>query len=285
MEFRPKSFNKGKRSCLGFLPVVLISVTLGCLNTGCSVDSANHHYRLAEKLWNDKNYAASVLEFEKVISKDAHGKLGQQALFRSAMTQYLFLSQYGEAVKKFRTFAELTDDPSLRIEALLQIGEILFSKMEQYEPVIKHYSQLLKNPNLAADAPQFWFRIAKSQYFLFQFPEALETYAKIIELFPSTPWAEKAAFERGLTYFTQGERQGEEGFQSSIEAFEGFIQKYPSSGLVKEAQFWIASCYEEMDRLSDAHQAFSRLKGIYPSPSIVQMKLNRIQQRLTRKGR
>jgi TolA-binding protein len=251
---------------------------------GCSVDSASHHYRLAEKLWNDKNYAASVLEFEKVVGKDPHGKLGQQALYRSAMTQYLFLSQYPEAVKKFRTFVEISDDPALRIEAMLQVGEILFSKMEQYDLAIKHYTQLLKTQSLAKEAPQFWFRIAKSQYFLFQFREALETYEKMIELFPSTPWAEKASFEKGLTYFTWGEREGESGFRHSIEAFESFMKTYPSSELITEARFWIASCYEETDHLPEAFQAFSRLKGIYPSEQIIQMKLSRIQKRLNRRG-
>ncbi|MGZ3687127.1 MAG: hypothetical protein ACXVBW_02430, partial [Bdellovibrionota bacterium] len=52
--------------------------------TACSVDSAKNHYVLAEKLWSDRKYQASVSEFEKVTAKDPHGKLGLQALYRAA---------------------------------------------------------------------------------------------------------------------------------------------------------------------------------------------------------
>src|SRR4051794_36759945 len=100
------------------------------LFAGCSLDSAKHHYLLAEKLWTDKNYAAAKVEFEKVIVKDRKGKLGVQALYRAAMTEALFLEQYEEATKKLRLFIQRSSDPQLVWEAKLQIGEILFSKLE-----------------------------------------------------------------------------------------------------------------------------------------------------------
>src|SRR5690348_3735256 len=109
----------GMRNIVSFL-FVLISL----LGLGCSVDSAKNHYVLGEKLWGDRKYSAAVSEFEKVIAKDPRGKLGMQATYRAAMTQYLFLNEYGNAVRKFRNYAEISTDPASVWDSQLQIGEI-----------------------------------------------------------------------------------------------------------------------------------------------------------------
>ena len=139
------------------------------LASACSVDSARHHYVLAERLWGDKNYSASVTEFERVISKDPNGVLGQQALYRAATTEELFLGRFPEAIQKFRSLIQLSRDSELSRKAQAQIGDILFTHLENYEQAINHYQSLIQLDRDSSEAPGFLFRIAKSQFFLFQF--------------------------------------------------------------------------------------------------------------------
>ncbi|MGZ6334247.1 MAG: tetratricopeptide repeat protein, partial [Bdellovibrionota bacterium] len=110
--------------------------------TACSVDSAKNHYVLAEKLWSDRKYQASVSEFEKVTAKDPHGKLGLQALYRAAVTQSLFLSQFSDAIRKFKSYAESSHDGPSVWDAEIQVGEIYFNKTEQYDQAVQHYQRL-----------------------------------------------------------------------------------------------------------------------------------------------
>lgn len=135
------------------------------MTTGCTVDSAKRHYVLAEKLWTDGKYAASVAEFDKVVAKDPHGKLGAQALLRGATTQALFLSQYSEAVKKLRQYVEASPDTSATWEAQKEIGELLFSKLEQYDQAVKHYQTLIQLNPTAAEVPEFMYRVGRSYFF------------------------------------------------------------------------------------------------------------------------
>jgi TolA-binding protein len=256
------------------------------LGLGCSVDSARHHYVLAERLWGDKNYAAAVAEFERVITKDPSGGFGQQALYRAATTQALFLGQYVEAIKKFRDFIQLSSDTQLIRSAQTQIGEILFTHLENYEQSIVHYQTLFKVFPDSNESPAFLYRIAKSQFFLFQFDEALETYKRLIRQFPKTSWSEKAAFELGTSYFTRGKRQvvnfksEPTDFEHAIEAYKKFIKLYPSSEVVPEARFGIASSLEEMDQLDEAYAIYSELRKTYPAPNVIEIKLIRIKERL-----
>src|SRR4051812_45961763 len=83
-------------------------VLLGLGLSACAVDSSKNRYLLAERLWSDGKYAAAVNEFDKVAARDPQSKLGRQALFRSAMTESLYLSNYSEAVRKFRLYIDLT---------------------------------------------------------------------------------------------------------------------------------------------------------------------------------
>jgi TolA-binding protein len=253
------------------------------------VDNARNHYILAEKLWTDRNYSAAVSEFEKVISKDPRGKLGLQAMYRAAMTQSLFLNQYPEAIRKFKNYIQSSADSQSIWDAQLQIGEILYSKIEQYDQAIYHYRSLLKQKPKAREAPDLLFRIAKSHFYLFQFRDAIEVYSDLMKKYPTSSLAERAMFEIGATYFTRGEQGAEkdsdpeEAYQEAITAYEKFIKKYPQSRFVPEARFGMASCLEELDQLEDAYQAYAALKGSYPSPNVIEIKLIRIRERMAQR--
>lgn len=250
---------------------------------GCGLNSSRKRYVLAERLWTDGKYRAAVDEFDRVYARDPKSRLGHQALFRAAMTQAYFLSQYSEAIRKFREYAEVERDSPSVWEARRQIGDLLFSKLERYERAANHYQALLKmKPADDTESPFFEYRIGRSYFFLWRFDDALKTYRTLMASFPSSPYAEKAAFELGSTYFTRGEKlqeKGGESFQKAMAAYKGFLLKYPKSELVSQAKFGIASCLEEMDQLDQAYLAFKELKSTYPSPQVIQIKLARIKER------
>ena len=259
--------------------------------SGCSIDSAKSRYLLAEKLWNEKKYAAAVMEFEKTRAKDPRGKIGKQALFRAAMTQALFLNQFGDAIRKLREFAESGEEAAAVWEAEKQIGEILFNKTEQYEEAARHYKRLITKRPDAREAAEFYFRTGKSNFYLWRFNEAVAAYREVIRKFPGSEWAEKAGIEIGMTYFTRGEHQmsgrqpGKEGYQEAMDAFQLFLKKHPGSKHAPEARFGIAMCLEEMDQLDAAYHHYEALRGQYPAPKVIEIKLVRIRERKAQKSR
>ena len=86
-----------------------------------------------------------------------------------------------------------------------------------------------------------------------------------------------------MTLFTSaGEDDVSIGFTQSIQSFELFIKNYPTSKLIPQAEFWIASSYEELERLDEAFARFESLKVRHPEPHLVEVKLKRIQERRIR---
>jgi len=252
---------------------------------GCSGGSPKAHYLLAEKLWGDGKYAAAVLEFEKVVGKDPHGSLGLRALLRAADTDAMFLAQYSEAIRNYERYRQAAPDTPEAWGAAKEIGEIYFSKTEQYDRAVLHYQALLAQRPDAPEAPEFLFRVAKSQFFLWDFDDAVENYRALMQKFPNSPYAEKASFELGVTAFTRGEQKpgangaGKGAYQQAVEAYQEFLRRYPQSALAPDAQFGIASCLEELDQLDAAYKLYLLLRPIYPSPKVIDIKLARIRER------
>lgn len=258
--------------------------------SACTVDNAKRHYVLAEKLWTDGKYAAAVNEFEKVAQRDPQGKLGTQALFRAATTQSLFLGQYSDAIEKLRRFTELSQDAPAVWDARKQIGELLFSKTEQYDQALHYYQDLIKLKPDAAELPEFLFRIGRSNYYMGHFDDAIAAFQQIIVKFSQAPLAERAAFEIAQTHLTQGEQIGvartaQDQFKTAMALFQGFLKQHPKSQYAPEAQFGVASCLEAMDQLDAAYQAYEALRSTYPSKNVVEIKLARIRERKAQRSR
>ena len=277
---------------------LLLSGLLAVSGTACTANNPKSRYLLAERLFSDGKYAAAVTEFERVNQRDPTGKLGLQALFRAAMTQSWYLQQYGEALRNFRLFSEKADDPELSWEAQKQMGELLFSKTEQYEASIRHYRGLLKLRPQSPDAPEFLMRTGRSEFFLWRFSESITTYQELIKNFPQSKQAERAWFEIGNAYYTQGQNGGSaspisahrgakspdaEVFQQAIDAYQRFLQRYPKSEWGSQAKFGIAACLEEQEQLDAAYAQYQALLPTYPSPNVIKIKLARIRQRQTQK--
>lgn len=259
------------------------------LAAACGLTGTKKQYVLGEKLWADGNYAAAVAEFDRVYGHDPHGELGLQALYRAATTQAYFLSQYSDAVRKLGVFAQLTPDKDAAWNAKVQIGEILLTKMALYPEAISQYRSMLAERPSHPDAALYMFRIAQAQFFMLNFNDALQTYSELIKAYANSPYAERAMYEIGMTYFTRGEQHpnqphkskftNNDSYQDAIDAFERFLKKYPESKWAPQAKFGIASCLEEMDQLDAAYNAYEALKYTYPSPNVITIKLVRIRER------
>jgi TolA-binding protein len=246
---------------------------------------------LAERLWTDGKYKAAVSEFEKVVARDPKGKLGLQALQRAAVTQELFLHEYADAARKLRVLSERSGDAEQAWEARRQLGEILFSKTDQYDQAVLHYRAMIQLRPGAPEVPELLFRVGRAQFFLGQFDEAIATFREVQARHGGTEWAEQAALETARAYFTRGEQRpggsgpGLDTYQQAIASYREFIRKYPQSPRLPEAHFGIANCLEELDQLEAAMQAYEALKKTYPSPNVIEIKLARIRERKAQRSR
>ncbi|RYZ72129.1 MAG: tetratricopeptide repeat protein [Proteobacteria bacterium] len=258
---------------------------------GCTSQSPRARFLMAEKLWQEQRYEAAVAEYDKVQQKEGPSDLGIQALLRSAQTETLFLNHHLSAIRRLNRLLEMKSGTPIAKDADKLIGEILFQRLEAYDQAITQYTRMIEKDERDPDRPEYFYRVGKSQYYLTRFNEAAQTYEALIRLFPSSRWAEKSQYDLGLTWSAlAGQRQvrGEsasEAWKTAIMEFEQFKKTYGQSPLITHVEFDIASCYEELEQLTEAEEILSRIKFSDPrEQALVDQKLNRIKSRKTQKN-
>lgn len=267
----------------------------------CSGSSVKTDYILAEKLWQQGSYAPAARQFEQIFNRDQKGKWGHQALYRSAMTQFLFLKQYSEALRLFNKYLEVAPNGPAARDAQLQIGEIYFNKIGQYENAIQHYRKWIKDNPSAPESPEFLFRIGRAQYFLWSFDEAIKTFEEFLAKSPRHALAPEVAYQIGMVRLslaaqtkssapTDADDDSSETYDPAaqhrlaVKAFETVESLYPGSSAAQEAALGIVTSLEERGLWEEALQKLTQMGGKYPIPQILKIHSHRIHERMAKRA-
>lgn len=256
---------------------------------GCTAQTSKSRFLLADKLWNEGKYSASVKEYDSVIQKEGSSDLSVQAQFKAAKTEMIFTKEYYSAIRRFNRVIELRPKTILSLESQKMIGEILYQYLENDEQAIQHYTKMIELRETDPDRPEYYFRVSQSLYRLMRFEESIQTLETLIKLYPESRWAEGATYFLGQSteaLANQKQQKGEnstELFKLAIERYKIYLNKYKEGQKVWDAELEIATCYEEIDQLVEAEKYLMSLKSNSLLNPKIQEKLNRIKARKTQK--
>jgi tetratricopeptide (TPR) repeat protein len=253
---------------------------------GCTAQSSvSNHYLTAEKLWSEKNYPAAVAEFERVVKESPESAIGLQALWRASMTQALFLNEPQKALKGFELFIQRAANSELAPQALLEMGEILFSRLNQYARAIEHYEKLIESPGFREeDKALFHYRVARSHFHLHRIRKSIEWYEKMMARFPNSSWIPRAMSDLGSAWYALGDQE-RAAFSKALKIFQDLKARTRGRQhrVFVEAVFNEASTLEELDKLEEAHDLFKTIENDYPAPNVIKIRMVRLSERMKKK--
>ena len=247
---------------------------IGLAFCGCNAPTGKSHYVLAERFFADHKYEAAVQEFHIIVQNDPKSALAQQALFRIATVQYLYLNAYFDALRSFKQFAVNSQNQDFVYQAEKSIGDIYFSKLEEYKLSIEQYRRLIEKFPKSTELDFFYFRLAKSYYGGLDFTRAIEAYQELLKRFPRTQYISDVYYQIGNTYFTKGQ------LDSAIDSFAFVTKTYPDSQQAVFARFGIANCLEEKEKFQEALYEYQAILAKHPSKNVVEAKIKRLQQKI-----
>ncbi len=252
--------------------------------SACTAQSSiSNHYLTAEKLWSEKNYPAAVAEFDRVVKESPDSAIGLQSLWRASMTRTLFLNLPEEALKGFESFLTKASNSELAPEAQLEIGEIYFNKLKQYQKAIDHYQKLLQSKKYQPDAEViFAYRIGRSYFLTNRLKQAIEWLEKVISSYPKSSFIEKAQFDLAHAWYALGETD-KQAYAKALRLFEGLKLRTKNHTLYVEAIFGEASTLEEIDKLEEAYELFKTIENDYPAPNVIKIRMLRLDERKKKK--
>ena len=72
-------------------------------------------------------------------------------------------------------------------------------------------------------------------------------------------------------------------YDIAIEALKQVLRNHSQSEYATEAQFLMAECMEQQDKLQNALQMYENIKGRYSSPDVLGLRIAALRKRLAMK--
>lgn len=242
------------------------------LLAGCNARSPETKYHLAERLLEDKKYEAAISEFQDIVDKSPASALGQDAQLKIAQIQHLYLGRSQEAIDSYAEFLKRSKDPVKRREVERTMGDLQFQNLENYGEAIASYTKLVKESPGSPDAEELIYRLGRAFFLKSQFEDAIKVFQHQKKNFPEGELRWKAELEIGNALSGMGK------CVEAIKNYDSIVANAPKAQKML-ASFAKASCYEEQDDLDKAYEIFSQIKDEYPTPAVVELKMQKIKRR------
>lgn len=239
---------------------------------GCNANSSKNQFALAEQLFLEKKYDASIHEFDKIVQRDPQSEFGVKALQQIATIQQLYLNNADEALKTYRLLLKRSTDPNLTRETQLTIANLYFERFEDYEKAAENYLALYQAGPEDEEADQFLYRYGRSLFLKNHFDSAMKAYQTLREKFPRSYYSLRAELEIANALSSSGKCK---------EAIKKYDEVRASSrkDLRIMATFETANCYEYLDDLDTAYDLLASIQADYPNPDVVSQKMQKIKRR------
>lgn len=263
---------------------LLLLLLTGLIGSCTNQSSISARYLVAEKLWTEKKYEASVVEFDRIVKEAPGSALGVQSLWRASITRALFLKDYQEALRGLQSFIEQSAQNNLILEAQKEIGEILFNKTQQYQLAIDHYEKLIESKKYPQEEGFFLYRISRAYAALGKIKKAIQTQELILSRYPKGDLALKTKLDLAQNWYTIGDVE-KQAYLKSLDYYKQVSNETRTRDRKKfmEAQFGMAVVMEEMDRLDEAVSIYQSIESEYEVPNIVKIRIQKINERSQRK--
>jgi TolA-binding protein len=234
------------------------------------IDKAN------EEWIQGHNHSALEL-LNEVLKKNPSGPKAEEALFRMGEIHHFSLDNSTRALNYFQEVRQMNRQGPFSYNAQKYIAEIAEFGLKDYDQAIIEYQNLINFYKEEHSEGDHQYRIASIYYKKQNYEQALVELQILLENYPKSPWAEETKFKIIEILYALNR------CPEAREQYRHFNLEYSNSRFKSEMDFVVASCLEEEGHLQDAYNRFKALEGQYTFPSILKMKLVRIEKRIEKK--
>ena len=255
-----------------FLPVLFIISLLACENG----QGARLVLKANDEWVNGRNHSA-IEGFKSVLKKYPSGQLAEEALFRLGEIYHFSLNNSAQAISYFQEVMELDKKGPFSFDAQKYIAEIMEFTFKDFDQAIIEYQNLINQFDEPHTKGGHQYRIASIYFKQQNHEQALVEFKILLENYPKSTWAEKTQVKILEVLYTLNR------CPDIQDHYHKFLNAYPGSKYRNEMTFVVASCLEDEGMLQEAFKKFQSLQNNYIYPSILKMKLESLEKRITKK--
>ena len=212
-------------------------------------------FSLAQAAYSYKDYTSAEHFLKRIKSRTDFSKsipLKAIAFFEAKLAYAN--EDFTKAIALFKKYdSKFGPDPEL----LMTISRA-YRKIDNDEEALKWYSKHVKLYPGHPKTQEILWLMAWRMELLGKYKDAAIYYQKICTTFKAGSRVEESFIRRALCSFKR------DNFDSAITGFNTFINKFPSSSFIQNAQFWKAKSLLALDQLDSAKELFKDVAQVDP---------------------
>ena len=201
------------------------------------------------------------------FTKSLASEGGQQVQIETYLMlgdNYLDLNNYANAQTFFEKVIETAPkDEASYLEALYKSG-LAYENLADYKSANRYFLRLLNeyqptNRKGADYREQAFLKVAQNYLLLNNGTQAVNYFRKYLELYEDSNLADQINYKIGEIY-----EQSLDNPEKAIRLYDRFMETFPHSPYIDEAQLGIARCYEALGNYDRAIKEYRSFLGVYP---------------------
>ena len=217
-----------------------------------SIDYA--YYQMGQSYFNDGDNTEAFKAFNGLIKTLPHSSLADDAQFALGWVNFQ-RKDYSEAIKEFNKLIKTYPNSELVPRAYYSLGDSYYN-IKQYVAAEKSYREVLrqfpKSPYVADATTGIQYCLTA----LGKDSEAVDVLDEFIKDNPNSTVGEELQLKKGDLLFNQKK------YSDATAVYRGFVEKYPNSKLLANAQYALAKCYRMQGSPDEAALAFERAASV-----------------------
>lgn len=275
MKHRRKRSKSRRGLFLGIAVLVLVALVAGGYYLYNLESILKGDFARAERLQEEGNFADAAKIFETLYKRHPDFYLAEHALFQAAEIRNLYLKNYHQALLAYLLVEKDYPESPLAVKALLQVADIYKNRIRDYPRAIVAYQKLLDSGVTSGD--QIQYEVADSYFRLNNFEQARIEFESLLKNYPDSHLTAEVHYRVAVSASLEGD------LKKATEAFKLVSEKWPNGTYAVEARFGLAGVLEEREELVGALKELQGLRGIYPSPEVLEKRILQVQERIKKK--
>lgn len=231
-------------------------------------------FNRGENSVKEKNYKESLIHFRNSIKAEPESDWALKAAREAARISHYQEKDFDSAIQFYRHLVLYSKSSDERIYSQKEIANLNFDSLQNYKTSIIEFYKLLQMTERDIDKAILKLSIARSNYYLNQFDQALSEINEIIRMKLTQEVEFDALLLQGNILVAQKK------FQKAVSVFVDLMKRFTEKAQKENVPLTLTVCYEENFQYKEAIQILESLKGKYSPPEYIELRIKRINERI-----
>ena len=180
---------------------------------------------------------------------------------------------FTQATFFLRHVVRYTKSDTERVSAQQSLAETYFEKLNNYSAAVTELNRALDLMKRDKSQAPYRLMLARAHFFLNQFFQAKSEIDEALKENVDQEFVFKAKLLKANILFN------EKKLDDAIIAYQKLSAEYPDKALSEQVSLSLAVCYEEKEDFIKAIELLEKLRAVYHSPEMIDLKIRRLRER------